>query len=33
MSVEVRKELAIEPAKVKVIEHKRFVYACRHCEQ
>ncbi|RAK14929.1 transposase [Anoxybacillus vitaminiphilus] len=33
MSVEIRKELAIIPAKVKVVEHKRFVYACRHCEQ
>lgn len=33
MSVEIRKELTIIPAEVKVIEHKRFVYACRQCEQ
>lgn len=33
MSVEVRKELTIIPAEVKVVEHKRFVYSCRQCEQ
>ncbi|MFS0667703.1 IS66 family transposase [Peribacillus frigoritolerans] len=32
MSVEVRKELTIVPAEVKVTEHKRYVYACRKCE-
>lgn len=33
MSQEVRKELKIIPAQVKVVEHVRHVYACRHCEQ
>jgi transposase len=33
MSREVRKELKIIPAQVKVVEHVRFVYACRSCEQ
>lgn len=32
MSVEVRKELTIVPAEVKVTENKRYVYACRKCE-
>ena len=33
MSTEVRKELKIIPAQVKVVEHVRYVYACRRCEQ
>jgi transposase len=33
MSTEVRKELKIIPAEVKVVEHKRYVYACRRCEK
>jgi len=32
MSKEVRKELTIIPASVKIIEHVRYVYSCRHCE-
>jgi transposase len=32
MSTEVRKELKIIPAEVKVVKHVRFVYACRRCE-
>lgn len=32
MKVEVRKELKIIPAEVKVVHHKRHVYACRHCD-
>ncbi|MDQ0062460.1 transposase [Paenibacillus harenae] len=33
MSTEVRRELKIIPAEVKVMEHVRHVYACRRCEQ
>ena len=33
MSTEVRKELKIIPAQIKVIEHVQYVYSCRHCEQ
>lgn len=33
MSKEIRKELKIVPAQVKVVEHVRHVYACRHCEK
>ena len=33
MSKEVRKELVIIPAQVKVIEHVSFVYSCRNCEK
>lgn len=33
MSKEVRKELTIVPAKVKVIEHVSYVYSCRSCEK
>ena len=33
MSQEIRKEIAIIPAQVKVVEHVRFVYTCRTCEQ
>lgn len=32
MGHDVRKELKIIPAQVKVVEHKRAVYSCRHCE-
>lgn len=33
MSKEVRKELTIVPAKVKVLEHISYVYSCRNCEK
>lgn len=33
MSKEVRKELKIIPAQVIVVEHVRFVYACRRCQE
>lgn len=33
MSTEVRRELKIIPAEVKVVEHVRHVYACRQCER
>lgn len=33
MSKEVRKELTIIPARVKVIEHVSLVYSCRNCEK
>jgi transposase len=33
MSKEVRKELTVIPASVKIIEHVRYVYSCRHCEK
>lgn len=33
MSKEIRKELKIIPAQVKVVEHIKFVYACRECEK
>src|SRR5699024_6197501 len=29
---EVRKEIEVIPAQVKVKEHVRYVYSCRHCE-
>lgn len=29
---DVRRELEIIPAQIKVVEHQRAVYACRHCE-
>jgi len=32
MSKEVRKELTIVPAKVKIIEHVSYIYSCRQCE-
>jgi transposase len=32
MSTEVRQELKIIPAQVKVVKHVRYVYSCRHCE-
>src|SRR5690625_4186592 len=33
MSEEVRKELQVIPAQVKVVKHIRHVYACRRCER
>jgi transposase len=33
MSTEVRQELKVIPAEVKVVQHVRHVYACRHCER
>lgn len=33
MSTEVRKEIEVIPAQVKVKEHVRYVYSCRHCER
>lgn len=33
MSTEVRKEIEVIPAQVKIKEHVRYVYGCRHCEQ
>jgi len=33
MSTEVRRELKVIPAEVKVMEHVRYVYGCRHCER
>ncbi len=33
MSTQVRQELAIIPAQVKVIKHVQYIYACRHCER
>lgn len=33
MGKDVRRELKIIPAQVKVVEHVRHVYSCRHCER
>ena len=33
MSTEIRQELKIIPAQVKVVKHVRYVYSCRHCEK
>lgn len=33
MSTEVRRELKVVPAEVKVVEHVRYVYSCRSCEK
>lgn len=33
MSKEVRRELKVIPAEVKVVEHVRYVYSCRPCER
>jgi transposase len=33
MSTEVRKELKVVPAEVKVVQHVQHVYACRNCEK
>lgn len=32
MTTEIREELKVIPAEVKVVKHIRHVYACRHCE-
>lgn len=32
MSTEVRRELKVIPAQVKVVKHVRYVYSCRRCE-
>lgn len=32
MSTEVRQEIKVIPAEVKVVKHVRYVYACRCCE-
>lgn len=33
MSTEIRQELKVIPAEVKVVRHVRYVYACRRCER
>src|SRR5690625_2680576 len=33
MSTEVRHEIKVIPAEVKVMKHVRYVYGCRHCER
>ena len=33
MTTETRREIALVPPQVKVVEHVRQVYACRHCER
>lgn len=33
MSTQIRRELEIIPAQVRVIEHVQHVYSCRHCER
>lgn len=33
MGKEIRRELIIIPALVKILEHVRYAYSCRHCEQ
>lgn len=33
MSTQVRRELVIVPAQVKVVEHVQYVYGCRQCER
>lgn len=33
MSKEIRKELKIIPAQIKVVEHVSYIYACRNCEK
>jgi transposase len=33
MSTETRRELKVIPAEVQVVNHVRYVYACRHCER
>lgn len=33
MSKEIRKELKIIPAQVKIVEYVRYVYTCRQCEK
>ena len=33
MSTEIRQEIKVIPAEVRVVKHVRHVYACRHCER
>lgn len=33
MSTQVRSEIEVIPAQVKVKKHVQYVYACRHCER
>lgn len=33
MSKEVRREIEVIPPQIKLIEHERHVYSCRHCER
>lgn len=33
MSTEIRQELKVIPAQVKVVKHVRYVYGCRQCER
>lgn len=33
MSTETRQELSVVPAKIKVVNHVRHIYSCRHCEK
>lgn len=33
MSTDIRRELKMIPAQVKVIEHVQYIYGCRHCER
>ncbi|BBN97852.1 IS66 family transposase [Sporolactobacillus terrae] len=33
MTTEIREELKVIPAEVKVVKHVRHVYACRHCDR
>src|SRR5690606_23438621 len=33
MSTEVRQELKVFPAQVKIVKHVRYIYSCRRCER
>lgn len=33
MSTEVRQELKVIPAQVKIVKHVRYIYSCRRCER
>lgn len=33
MSAEIRQELKVIPAQVKIVKHVRYIYACRRCER
>lgn len=33
MSTEIRQELKVIPAQIKVVKHVRYVYSCRYCEK
>jgi transposase IS66-like protein len=33
MSKEIRKELEVISVQVKIVEHVKYVYACRNCEK